>query len=574
MSQAVAVRTKPAAVGEVRSFKMHPKLLFDVIQRQAGTLAKAVLEGVMNSVDAKATKCTITITETTVVIADDGRGFRNRQEILDFFEVFGQPHTEAEGKIFGTFRMGRGQLFAFGANQWKTGIFRMAVDIKNKGLDYTLKTNKDRPGCRVTVELYEPLLPSGLAETARMLQHWLKYAPIEVQFNGEQINIDPAKQKWDYVLDEAYINLKERGSLEVYNLGVHTLTLSDFKYGTGGTIVSRQQLKVNFARNDIQSDCPVWKKVSKVVDQKATERNKRTVTLDDAGRTRLAFQFRHGQMDFFEFVKLKLFTTVSGRQYAFKDLPRAHTMPLTVCKRGDRMGDKLHQQGVAFVLAQETVDRFTDRGDVKKFFEWLNSPELRNAGRFRYVPFKELTAGLKNKFDIFATAELNPRERCWLRLLGNAVHTLRFPDQVKSQSSWKLWKPDDPQERKLVVGLSDAALAWTDGATYIAFDRKFLAKYELDVHGFVAVGQVLLHELCHGEADTGTHTHTQEFYELYHDSAHTSLSWFVQYCLSHVEAVLKNEGKKLTKKAMVSQDQLVRAARAQEKFDAAAGAVG
>ena len=41
-------------MSETRRFKPHPQLLLDVIQRQAGTLGKAVLEAVMNAVDAKA----------------------------------------------------------------------------------------------------------------------------------------------------------------------------------------------------------------------------------------------------------------------------------------------------------------------------------------------------------------------------------------------------------------------------------------------------------------------------------------------------------------------------------------
>jgi len=38
-------------MAEQRKFQMHEKLLLDVIKRQAGTLQKAVLEGVMNSED-------------------------------------------------------------------------------------------------------------------------------------------------------------------------------------------------------------------------------------------------------------------------------------------------------------------------------------------------------------------------------------------------------------------------------------------------------------------------------------------------------------------------------------------
>ena len=35
-----------------RTLKMHPKLLLDVIERQAGTLDKAILEGGMNGIEA------------------------------------------------------------------------------------------------------------------------------------------------------------------------------------------------------------------------------------------------------------------------------------------------------------------------------------------------------------------------------------------------------------------------------------------------------------------------------------------------------------------------------------------
>jgi hypothetical protein len=44
---------------ERRGLRMHPRLLWDVITRQSGTIGKAILEGVMNSIDAGATKCEI-----------------------------------------------------------------------------------------------------------------------------------------------------------------------------------------------------------------------------------------------------------------------------------------------------------------------------------------------------------------------------------------------------------------------------------------------------------------------------------------------------------------------------------
>jgi len=105
------VTPSPAALSaERRQFKMHEALLYSVIQKQAGSLAKAGLEGTMNSVDAGATRVDITCDGTTVVIADDGRGFTSAREIEEFFETFGTPHAEGDAK-FGFFRMGRGHFF-------------------------------------------------------------------------------------------------------------------------------------------------------------------------------------------------------------------------------------------------------------------------------------------------------------------------------------------------------------------------------------------------------------------------------------------------------------------------------
>lgn len=46
---------------ETRQFKMHKNLLMDVIKGQAGTVEKAWLEAIMNSIDAGAKKINVTI---------------------------------------------------------------------------------------------------------------------------------------------------------------------------------------------------------------------------------------------------------------------------------------------------------------------------------------------------------------------------------------------------------------------------------------------------------------------------------------------------------------------------------
>lgn len=89
---------------ERRALRMHPRLLFDVIHRQAGTLSKSVLEGVMNSIDAASARCDITLDQHRLVIEDDGKGFADRTEIDNFFDTFGYPHEEGDA-TYGRVRM-------------------------------------------------------------------------------------------------------------------------------------------------------------------------------------------------------------------------------------------------------------------------------------------------------------------------------------------------------------------------------------------------------------------------------------------------------------------------------------
>jgi len=59
----------------------HDNLVYMVIKRQAGPLGKAALEGVMNSIDAGATRIDIHMTSDRLVIIDDGTNYNNTRVI-------------------------------------------------------------------------------------------------------------------------------------------------------------------------------------------------------------------------------------------------------------------------------------------------------------------------------------------------------------------------------------------------------------------------------------------------------------------------------------------------------------
>lgn len=524
---------KPAA--ETRRFGMHPKLLLDVIQRQAGSLSKAILEGVMNSVDAGAKVCRVEISENMVVIADDGKGITKRKEIETFFETFGAPHEDAEGKTYGTFRMGRGQMFAYGKNRWRTGPFEMKVDVKHDGLDYKLKEEDQKvDGCRIEIELYDPLFPGDLAETERTIKKWVRYTPnLEVYINGEKVNVDPAEEKWDHVTEEAYVRLTDTGSLAVYNLGVHTMDLGNYRFGTGGLIITKERLKVNFARNDVQSDCPVWKKIKPFVEKKAEDKAVKKKQLNDGQRQRLTDLVVQGNPPP-DAKNLKLFTAVNGRHFSAQELYEVmlkYNKKVSSCNQGSQIGDRLFQQKVAFVFSTETLERFGKSLQKVVDYAWTLLGRWDRDDKPTVVPFAELAGDLDDDFEIVDQKDWKANEKVWMDLAGRCVGEL-----AGGYMEWSKVR------RRLVVGASTGANGWTDGQTYIAVDRRFISRLKFDAQGFLELGRLLLHELCHDEPDSASHIHGAEFYQAFHDKAEY-LGGFVNHCLISAPNALKAAGK-------------------------------
>jgi len=551
---------------EKRTFTMHPQLLFSVIQRQAGTLSKAILEGVMNGVDAKATTIDLKVSDTAVRIKDNGQGFRNRKEIEDFFEMFGTPHDASEQKVYGAFRMGRGQMFAFGRNHWRTGTFDMRVDIKGVGLDYDLEdAAKPVAGCTIDIELYETLLPSDLVTITRDLERMVRYVDVPVTLNGKQISKDPAKEKWNFETADAYIRLKPTGGLAVYNLGVFVHEISSYHFGTGGEVVAKKQLRVNFARNDVQADCPVWKRIRKVVDQNAKDANVRKPQLDEGARERLAFQWVNEPELRPELRTAPLFTDTQGRNWSVQRMQNffgrasAGGCILTVAAAGDNRADKLMQQKRAFVLSHDTLDRFSV-SNAEQLLAMLQVKERywTPFANWSVEPFDTLARELSSNYALLPATEWKPMEKTILKLLDGSQHawicTLPSAEGMTYQELHKM-------HRTFYVGISDAANAWTDGKTYVALNRDLLSRAGTTYEGLLHLAQVVVHEFTHEEASTAAHLHTPEFYQNYHDSMET-VRTLANHLWQNLPKALEALGKRLTRRQLKDRDKEARATKA------------
>jgi len=130
---------------ETIPFTLHARAIRFLVTHQSGTVQKAILEAVMNSIDAGATRVDVNIGFEQMEITDNGKGFASREEILEYFATFCAPHQEGDAR-YGRFRMGRGQLFNLGPNRWRSGEFLMEVDFTANDDDaYTFKLDTLTP---------------------------------------------------------------------------------------------------------------------------------------------------------------------------------------------------------------------------------------------------------------------------------------------------------------------------------------------------------------------------------------------------------------------------------------------
>lgn len=558
-------------MAEQRALSMHPAILWDVIQRQAGSLGKAILEGVMNSVDAGSTFCDVTIDANSFSITDDGKGFRNEDEINQFFATFGTPHREGDA-TYGRFRMGRGQMFSFGRNVWRTGEFRMTVDLKPQeadkekngyalGYQFENKLKKEK-GCKIEVELYEELAPSRLDSQIRELMKFVKYVDIPVRLNGKVISVDPAKEKWDEVTDDAYIKRKTSGNLEVYNLGVLVKDSPSYSSGVAGVVVSKSQLKVNFARNDIQHDCPVWKRVLKRLREQSMEKANRAAPITDEEREFFTANLVAGESKPSELLKTKVITDVTNSHHALSKLE--NVTKFTIGDVGDRVAEMTHTRKLAFVISTECAERF-GASSPEEFKKIVHAMWERDRDRSRSwwrnpmdtlqpVPMSEFRKVISSNHEPLADKELNKAEMMALRAIRQGAQALYnagvgadYRGVRGGETFYDVVRGDRRPQRQIWAGVSDTADGWTEGTRNIWVNRNILKKMSKGLDGFLEVAGLILHEYIHRGPSTDTHDHGVDFYRTFHNYVIDTdvLQKAAKAMLKSMTADLRKEGKAL-----------------------------
>ncbi|MDA8120232.1 MAG: ATP-binding protein [Gammaproteobacteria bacterium] len=510
-------------MAENRSFRMHENLLYSVIKNQAGTVEKAIQEAIQNSIDAQATKVIITLDGNHFLIEDDGRGFQSRKEIEDHFEQFGTPHEAGDAR-YGRFRMGRGQLFAFGVNTWISQQFLMKVDIKNKGLDYILDDGQTPfPGCQVRADLYEPLTLSQQLNLLHNLKRLCAYSEIPVIVNGETISQDPKVLKGFEDLGDAYYKPASQGPLQVYNMGMYVASYDKSRYGVSGIVVSKQALEVNFARNDILTQqCAVWKNLSKTLKARGDQaiiKSRRTVLSDEERRFVIQGLLSGGPITD-EVQSLPIIAMANGKYLSLKTWGMRYRTPYTVTPDGqERVAGRLAHDGHK-VVATETPEEWGTT--PKKLDEVLRRYTGYSGLCTDYVPFAVLARGYSADHHEIDEKKLTANEKEILRLLRAKNRHIRDASLFRGAPRWENGFYNNPENagrvRTIKVGESQTAEAWTDGVATITINREILKEATKKPEAIFKLVGLVLHEYLHTGGSAGKHEHPHEFYESFHDA--------------------------------------------------------
>lgn len=313
---------------ETRQLQLHPMAIYTFIRAQAGSLGKAIAEMAMNSLDAFAKEVRITVSQTGFTVTDNGMGFRDKSEIAAWFETLGFPHDEGNHRIWGAFGLGRAQAWAFASTVWRSNEFVMDVDVKARGLDYSLTTAKV-PVAGTTIEgkLYTQLTLPEVMALQRELRSLLKYVAQPIFLNGELISVDPKNETWDLETPEAWISFKapEGRVLTVYNGGVLVTRYDRWRFQITGVVVTKPeaQLALNVARTDILvAECKVWAKIRKAFPVKtAAVKKEAPVVTSKETQAQLAEGLKDSTLTLAAVLESApdLLKTIRGRKFSLKD---------------------------------------------------------------------------------------------------------------------------------------------------------------------------------------------------------------------------------------------------------------
>ncbi|MFJ7794655.1 ATP-binding protein [Pseudomonas sp. NPDC096950] len=514
---------------EVRQFNVHPGIIKHLIKEQAGTFVKAVVELVMNSIDAGATRVDLIFLENgTFTVKDNGRGFADRREIEMFFETFGTPHSEGDAR-FGRFRIGRGQIMAYANTVWRSGNYKMDVRLLSEDapLGYSLhETVEEQAGCHIDGVVTDESVLRELHYSGLMKTPWcrpansdfaraIRYLDVPVYVDDEQLNTSPATCKWSFEDDYGYYLFDESSEFIVYNLGVYVASAKRRDFFVGGIFVSKKPIKLNMARNAwLNHGCKVIENLIKVTNREFRKSVAKSANMNDADLGALIYKVARQSEDIKEDEASILFDKrfildLSGKRLSPREFLKNRVFSL-YDGESSLIAERAVAEGAIAMLIPRMFHLAGMESSEAVAIDFMHAlaglfGEFTDGWNIRFVKFETIKASYSSITERVADADLTPEQFAALKALRHVAKDIA-------------WSTKDPAKRtrRIFAGKSDCAEAWTNGFDYIEINVKVLQ--EACWSGISTLPALVLHEFCHQSASSlDEHEHGIEFYKRFHD---------------------------------------------------------
>jgi len=542
---------------EERSFQVDNRIIYDLVFKQSHSLEGALTELVQNSYDAGATYVNINFDELKFEAVDDGRGFRSKEEITQWFEIFGLPHEQEDDSRFGRFRMGRGQIMGHASTIWSSGHYVMDVDVKKRGLNYKLKNEMTNVcGCKITGwwyrddkgmtvnRIHPEKTPADDKEirlrnlTDDLINKVRFIFGIQVYINGVLAN-DVSNMKWDYE-DDVFLFKKEQlwmvnlkkadynNTISLYNLGAEVTRFKIAKLE--GIVVSKKHLTLNLTRSQVQDNCPVLKHIKKTLRSIAPKYSvERSYSPHESKE--ILLEALQGHISLEEALHLPLFPDIRNNKYY--SLHQLNSSCYFVAGKTDKekhFADLIYTQSLCVVLSAVCDFSYTKTIGASKeslsfdnlfYSTWPSQLSEISANRLQYDDLKHSIDIEKNELEDESLPPKTLLKLKALRACNNSAIAKLLNLQVYQYDTQK-WQ----RIRALHVGTSTSYSAWTDCENKIVIELSVLEKMDEGYSGVYRILTVLIHEYCHTK---DTETHDYEFMENFHRAVADN-PLFIQTC--------------------------------------------
>lgn len=504
------------------AFELDEHLIDHLIRDQSSTVERALLELVMNSIDAGASTVTLDINDKGFVLIDNGTGFVSREYIKAFFARFGTQH-QAGDAVYGRYRIGRAQIMGHASTEWRSRSFLMVIDPRSDNRGFALHDGLDDVGGCTINGRWLSETPHDPEEIAQGLIRSLAFPPATVVVNGHSI-ASASSMVWSHEDEFAYYLGDQYKPLRVYNQGIFVREFPSRQFHVGGSVVSKKALALNMSRNEIRFDCPVWRGIIAGLSVLADKVNLDSSAIGtDAYRAYMMSRILAGDGD----IDAPVVTMIPKRVVSVRDWVSSlhHVRQISFSEYGETtLAEKLQRCNQVRIMHHD----FTNLVDQAFGQRFSNQSKVHRQLIFLRQLHDSLSASHPELTPILAYIQLVPlnelentedqgKEIPWDSLDAQTQNALTCLTDSIGKAFFYLFHNGTIDRRNIHLGRSKHADAWTDGHLNIWLShttfKKWLKSGEAGLHTMI---MVILHEYCHLE-DSMNAGHDDDFYVRFHE---------------------------------------------------------